>query len=536
MYNDMKETVFYGGPILTMDTGLPRVEALLVEGDRLKAAGSLRDVTAAAKAPAMEDLNGQTLMPAFIDGHSHMAGMGLFTQRCDLVGCTDFDDMLDRIRRFRLEKGLTHGELIRARGYDPALMKENRHPDAALLDSLGFDNPICCAHQSGHMMGCNTAAMKLAGVDDDHVFPEGGYAARDEHGHLTGYFEETAQTEITKYFETYTDQQIEDAILESQDYYLKQGVTTIQDGSSNSPERFACYEHLAESGKLKADVVVYITHKPEDADFWEYAKGRYGGKYRNHLKLGGIKLVLDGSPQARTAWMRKPYEGGDPDYCGYPTFTDDYVFDALCRAIDAGLQPLAHCNGDAASEQFLSMWEKAIKLKGHGKELRPVMIHAQTVGYDQLDRMGAVGMMPSFFIGHCYFWGDTHLRNFGKERGSRISPVKAAMDRGLPYDFHQDCPVTRPEMLHSVWCAVNRMTRSGVCIGPENRIDPYDALIGITRGAAYSYFEENEKGVLLSGAYADLVLLDQDPTSVPPMEIKDIKVLETICKGETLSM
>lgn len=531
----MKKTLYFGGPILTMDRAAPRVEALLVEDGYIAAAGPLAKLEKAAAEAEREDLHGRTLMPAFVDGHSHMAGMGLFSLRCDLTGCTGFDDLLERIRKFRQEKDLTHGEVIRCRGYDPAIMKEHGHPNAAVLDSLGFDNPIYCVHQSGHMITCNTAAMQACGVEDDYVFPEGGYAERDAQGHLTGFFEETAKRPFYDRFEHFTDEQFEMAILSAQEYYLSRGITTIQDGSGHGPERFACYERLAAAGSLKADVVVYITCMPEQTAFWTKALEVHGNReYRNHLKIGGIKLMLDGSPQARTAWMREPYEGGEPGYCGYPRMTDQRVHEILCAAIDCDLQPIAHCNGDAACEQFLSAWERAVADKGRGGELRPVMIHAQTVGDDQLDRMPAVGMMPSFFVGHCYFWGDTHLKNFGPVRGKRISPVKSTIGRGLPYNFHQDSPVTKPEMLHTVWCAVNRMTRNGICIGPEQRIDVYDALIGVTRGAAYSYFEENIKGILRPGAVADMVLLDRDPTAVPAMEIENIQILRTVKSGETV--
>lgn len=524
------QTLYYGGPILTMDKAAPRADALLVEDGRIAGVGTLRDLENVVKDAKRVDLQGKTLMPAFVDGHSHMAGMGLFTQRCDLIGCTGFDDLLDRIRRFRERRDLTHGEIIRCRGYDPALMKEQSHPNAAVLDSLGFDNPIVCVHQSGHMLACNTAAMRCCGVDDDYVFPPGGHAARDDNGHLTGFFEERAQLPFYA-LDVFTDEQIEQALLESQAYYLSCGITTIQEGSGIAAQRLACYERLAERGALKADVVVYIAPDPDDLDYWSNVLARHGNReYKDHLKIGGIKLMLDGSPQARTAWMRQPYEG-ETEYCGYPIQEDEKVYATLCNAIDADLQPLAHCNGDAACEQFLSCWEKAVEDKGKGSHLRPVMIHAQTVGYDQLDRMGPVGMMPSFFVGHCFYWGDTHLKNFGK-RGYRISPVKAAMDRGLPYNFHQDSPVTKPDMLHTVWCAVNRITRNGVCIGEENRIDVYDALIGVTAGGAYSYFEESEKGILKTGAIADLVILDRDPTAVEKMEIKDIRVLTTIKDGK----
>lgn len=529
----MAKTLYFGGPILTMDKPAPRAEALLVENGAIAGVGTLQALEACAADAERVDLGGKTLMPAFVDGHGHMAQTGFFMRECNLIGCRSFQEILDRICAFREKYDLTHGEIIRCVGYDPAILEEGRHPDGRLLDSLGFDNPIACLHQSKHTGAYNTAARVLCGVDDTYTGPEGGFVGRDAEGHLTGYFEGRAMDPFFKRLDAVTPEEFERAVLSAQDYYLSYGITTIQDGSRCTPEDVARYERLADSGQLKADVVIYLA-SDLDGMFWNDTLRRRGNReYHNHLKIGGTKLVLDGSPQARTAWMRKPYEG-DPEYCGYPRNTDEEVRTELKHALEAGLQTLAHCNGDAAAEQFLSAWENAVSEAGHGAELRPVMIHAQTVGYDQLDRMGAVGMMPSIFVGHCYFWGDTHLKNFGPVRGNRISPAKAAMDRGLPINFHQDSPVTPPDMLHTVWCAVNRMTRNGVCVGPENRIDVYDALIAVTRGGAYSYFEEDTKGILRIGAVADLVILDRDPTAVDPMEIQNIQVLYTIKEGKTV--
>lgn len=528
------KTLYFGGSILTMDKTRPRAEALLTQDGYIIAVGDLVELEKLSEGSERIDLCGHTLMPSFIDGHGHMSGMGFSVAfRCDLTGTKDFDDMLERIRSFRRERNLVNGEVINCRGYDPNEMKEGKHPNAAVLDRLGFSNPIICVHVSGHMLVCNTIAMNICGITDDYEFPEGGYAQRDENGHLTGYFEEDAKNPILDRFGQYTDEQFEKAVADIQDYYLSRGITTIQDGSGYGADRLACFKRLADSGRLKADVVVYIS--PFDKELWNAATAKCGNrKYKNRLKIGGIKLMLDGSPQAKTAWLRQPYEGDKEGYCGYPILKDKQVFDILCSAIDYDLQPIAHCNGDAASEQFISAWEQALRVKGKGTSLRPVMVHAQTVGYDQLDRMAAVGMMPSFFVGHCYYWGDIHLKNLGLERGSRISPVKAAIDRGLRYNFHQDSPVTKPEMLHSVWCAVNRTTKSGVCIGEENRIGVYDALIGVTSGGAYSYFEEDTKGVLKAGAVADMVILDKDPTVVPEMEIKNIQVLKAIKDGKVV--
>jgi predicted amidohydrolase YtcJ len=375
--------------------------------------------------------------------------------------------------------------------------------------------------------------MAACGVDESWVCPPGGYAERDAGGRLTGYFEEKAKAPFNSFFNTVTKEHFQQGVLEAQDYYFSQGITTIQDGSGHGPEKLGWYRELAEAGKLKADVVVYIAPDPKDPEFWDKAVAECGNRvYKNHLKIGGVKLVLDGSPQARTAWMRQPYEG-ETEYVAYPLHTDAWVRDVLDRCIKAGLQPIAHCNGDAAAQQFIDQWEAAVQAAGQGTQLRPIMIHAQTVGFDQLDRMKALGMHPSFFVGHCWFWGDTHLKNFG-DRGKRISPVRAALDRGLVPNFHQDCPVTRPDMLHSIWCAVNRVTRAGVKIGPDQAITAEEAVRAATVGGAFAYFEDSKKGVLRPGAVADLVILDKDPTAVKPMAIRDIQVLRTIKDGKTV--
>ncbi len=204
--------------------------------------------------------------------------------------------------------------------------------------------------------------------------------------------------------------------------------------------------------------------------------------------------------------------------------------------MDENRQLLVHCNGDAASEQFLNAYEKAIAESSNPNKdnLRPVMIHCQTVRNDQLDRMAKLNMIPSIFVGHVYYWGDVHMRNFGPERGHHISPVKDALDRGMVINFHQDTPITKPNMLHSVWAAVNRISRGGNVIGEDQKIGVYDALKAVTINAAYEYFEEDSKGSIKEGKRADLVILSDDPMAVDPTAIKDIQVLETIKDGKTI--
>jgi predicted amidohydrolase YtcJ len=288
-------------------------------------------------------------------------------------------------------------------------------------------------------------------------------------------------------------------------------------------------------GKLKTDVVIY----PLISEGGEEVVAKHAkllGGYKKHMRIGGYKMILDGSPQGRSAWMSEPYLGGEEDYCGYPWITDEEAEQYAKTAVDNNMQILTHCNGDAASEQFLNAYEKALSESDNpNKEnLKPVMIHCQTVRNDQLDRMAKINMIPSIFVGHVYYWGDVHMKNFGPERGSHISPAKDALDRGLVINFHQDAPITKPNMLHSVWCAVNRISRAGNVIGEDQKIGVYDALKAVTINAAYQYSEEGSKGSIKDGKRADLVVLDKSPMEVEPLAIKDIKVLETIKDGKTI--
>lgn len=299
---------------------------------------------------------------------------------------------------------------------------------------------------------------------------------------------------------------------------------------------------LAEADRIKLDVVSYPVNG--FGGTIEGICGKYGAydgsEYHHHVRIGGHKLVLDGSPQGRTAWMSKPYEvvseGDDPAYCAYPAFDDEVVYNGCKAAIDSNHQILVHCNGDAAGDQFLRCYERALAESENPNKmnLRPVMIHCQTARRDQYEKMAQLKMIPSIFASHIWFWGDVHQRNFGPERGPRISAVHDAMDMGLVFNFHTDTPIIPCDLLHGVWCAVNRMTKNGVVIGPEQRIDAFNALRGITINAAYEYFEEDRKGTLEPGKLADLAVLDRNPLKVDPMEIRDCVVVETIKEGETV--
>jgi predicted amidohydrolase YtcJ len=260
--------------------------------------------------------------------------------------------------------------------------------------------------------------------------------------------------------------------------------------------------------------------------------------YRGRLALGGVKLVLDGSPQAKTAYLGTPYHvpppGQPADYRGYPVVSQAFVDAALARFLPAGIPVIAHANGDAAGDMLIDAVARAVA-RSPGIDHRTVMIHAQTVREDQLDRMRELGMIPSFFAAHAFFWGDWHRDAvLGPERAARISPARSALARALPFTIHNDAPVVPPDAIRLLWAAVNRTTRSGALLGPEQRIGTLDALRALTANGAYQIFEERLKGTLAVGKRADLVILSRDPLQLGPEQLLELGVVETFSHGRSV--
>ncbi|PKQ01518.1 MAG: amidohydrolase, partial [Alphaproteobacteria bacterium HGW-Alphaproteobacteria-12] len=262
------------------------------------------------------------------------------------------------------------------------------------------------------------------------------------------------------------------------------------------------------------------------------------GRDYNGLKFGGVKLMLDGSPQAKTAWLTKPYEvvppGFAPDYSGYRIVEDETAAQLVDDAYARGWQVYAHCNGDAAADQFIEAIDKATEKYGPG-DRRSTVIHAQTLREDQLDRMRQLGVMPSYFVSHTFYWGDWHRDSvLGPERGARISPLRSTIDRGMRYTLHNDSPVVPSDCRMLLWTATNRKTRSGKVLGEEQRITAHEALRGITIDAAYQHFEDGTKGSIEEGKLADFVILEEDPEAIGTDALRDLAITETIKRGETI--
>lgn len=522
----MRQVIYHGGPILTMEAG-PAPEALLAAGDTITALGPLDDLRARAPEAELRDLEGKALLPAFLDPHSHLTALASTLELCPLGAADSLAGLLDALAAFA--RNHQEGWLM-GFGYDPCVLAERVHPTRQVLDQRFPDRPVLLTHASGHMGVLNSAALALCGITADSPDPPGGKIGREADGRTpSGYLEENAFRAACAQAPALGADPV-DLLRRAQEVYLSQGITLIQDGLTGERE-YQMLSAAAAAGALTVPVVGYV----DLAHPGDLTASPHWLRERDNLKLGGYKIFLDGSPQGRTAWMLEPYLGGDGQDRGYPIHDDETVTGFVLRALEEGVQLLAHCNGDAAAAQFIRCCRAAQKRAGRPvRAIRPVMIHAQLVRREQLSEMAELGILPSFFAAHVWYWGDVHVENLGRSRANRISPLAWAAELDIPFTLHQDSPVIPPNMIESLWCAAERMTRSSALLGPDQRISAYGALKAVTVHAAFQYGQEARRGSLAPGKAADLVLLDRDPTAVHPEELRGLQVLETIRAGETV--
>lgn len=526
------KTFYINGTIITMEEDTPYAEAVCVENGRILSVGKEEQVLVLRKeGDETVDLQGKTMLPGFIDAHSHFVGAANAMTQCDLSECKDFAEIVQAMKAFKEKRHLSDDAWIIGSNYDQNFLREGRHPNKEVLDEISNTNPVLIVHASSHMAVTNSRGLELQKIDEHTKDCAGGKYGRVAGTDIPdGYMEEKAFLAFQSKLPMQSAETLLSCMQEAQKMYAGYGVTTVQDGMVGKP-LFQLLKYAASTEKLYLDVVGYADIMTASELFEE--EPAYANTYRQHFKLGGFKVFLDGSPQGKTAWMTKPYENEDV-YCGYPIHSDEELKNYICFALDKNQQLLAHCNGDAAAEQYISVFEQALKERKEKEIYRAVMVHAQLVRKDQLKRMADMGMIPSFFVAHTYYWGDIHLKNFGEERGSRISPVKDAVDLHMKYTFHQDTPVVPPDMMRTISAAVNRVSKTGKRIGKQECVSVLDALKAVTIYAAYQYFEENEKGTIAEGKYADFVILDKNPLETEKEKLSDIKVLTTIKENKVI--
>ena len=532
-------TIYRGGPIITMDGDAPQtVEAVVARDGRIAFAGSEKQARkAAGKDPVVRDLKGATLLPGFIDAHSHftvatMSAGGLDLRETGGAPISDIAGVSAAIREY-VARASGPGGWITVWQFDQENLAEKRYITRAELDAIAPDRPLVVLHVSLHGAVANSAALKAAGIDEVTPVPPGGMILRDDAGRLNGVLLEKAMFLLLAKMPQPTAEQRLAALDAAQNAYFAEGYTHAQDGATQPPDLAFLTSPQARE-RLKIDLALLpfspgldaLLAKP-DLKF---------GTYQDHVKLQGIKFVLDGSVQARTGYFTRDYKRGSPEghhpWHGEPVLSEtDFVAQAK-KVDDRGWQLFVHANGDAAIDMAIRGFD-ALGIKA-ADDRRPIVIHSQFQRRDQLAAYKRIGVGPAYFSNHAWYWADVHRTNFPAEVVDFISPFASARAAGLTPSNHSDYSVTPLDTRFMLWTAMARVSPTGVVSGPDERVGAYEALQALTTGPAWQIFEEDRKGRIKAGLLADFVILDRNPLTTPVTDIKAIKVLETIKDGRSV--
>jgi len=537
------DRLWFGGPILTMDDAALRVEAVAEKDGRVLAVGSEADVME-FRGPGTEviDLGGRTMLPGFVDGHGHVFMGGLQALSANLLAppdgeVTDIAALQQTLRDWVAAnaEAVKKSQLIVGFGYDNGQLAELRHPTRDDLDAVSSDIPVLVVHQSGHLAALNSKALEAVGYDAATEDPAGGVIRRRESSREPdGVLEETAFfAAIIKLMGNVGAEGAEAFARAGAELWARFGYTTAEEGRS-MPGIAQILRKVADEGGLKIDVVTYVDVLVDR----KFIKDTQSDTYRNRFRVGGAKLTIDGSPQGFTAWRDRPYHDPvgnyPPAYAGYPAATRDEVVDAITWAYVNDVQIITHSNGEAASDLLIAAHEAAIAEHGPTGR-RPVLIHGQFLREDQVDAIKRLGIMPSLFPMHTFYWGDWHREHtVGPELADNISPTGWCLKRGIMFSSHHDAPVAFPDSMRILDATVTRRSRSGDVIGPAQRVDVITALKAMTIWPAWQKHEESTKGSIEVGKLADFVILSGDPTAVDPETLDQLEVVETIKEGVTV--
>ena len=536
------ERIIRGGPIVTVHPAQPTAEAVAIAGGKIVAVGTEADVMKhAGPATQVSDLAGRTLVPGFIDGHSHFFSL-VDVQTQALCAsppagpCRSVADVIAALRAVRERRKLGPGKFVMGFGYDPALLVERRAPTRQELDAAFPENPVILVHVSGHGAMLNSKALTAYRITAATPTPSGGVIGREPGSQEPdGLVFEKAFLPIFSKIPGPDDTEKLAILKDAQRLYMRAGITTAQEGATMK-HQLDLLRILADRGDLEIDVVSLPFIVDIDAIF--------GGRppanephYRNRLRIGGVKLLADGSPQGRTAFFTTPYltdgPAGQKDWRGEPTFPQATLNEMVKKVYDGGATLFVHCNGDAAIDALLEAHRFASG-DAPAKPRGTVGVHSQFIRRDQLEKYKAWGITPSFFTIHCFYFGDVHEVNRGRAQADFISPLKSARKLGIRPANHTDFNVAPLDQLFTIHTAVNRISRSGRTIGADERVTPLEALEAITIDGARMYGEQDRKGSIEVGKLADLVVLSANPLTVAPSTIETIRVTETIKEGKTV--
>lgn len=530
--------------VLTLDGDNNKIGSIGVKNGKISAlwkeTNPVREEITLSDDKAVIDLQGKTVLPGFIETHNHLISAIMLKRFIDCK--SPLNQTIADIQKRISEKAAEVGKdtWIVGFGYDDTSLLDMRHPTKADLDAAAPNHPVVVYHISGHLCVANSVALSIAEIRDQMQDPKEGRLGRDASGQLNGILYEGATMLVGSHLPGPSEEEVLSLLREEAHAYAAQGITTSTDakmGVSMDIDDIDLCMKAIEQGAIPFRMKLMVSSdklnqdkKLQSMDAKEvdaYLRERSGGR----ASLDSVKLFQDGSIQGLTGALREPYFC-DAERYGELIKSQEQLNREVKEWHDKGFRIAVHGNGDRAIGSILDAFEYALTSNPRSDH-RHRIEHVQTATREDLERMQKLGVVGSFFINHVYYWGDRHEKLFlGPQRAARISPLAEAEELKVLFTLHSDSPVTPISPLFLVWAAVNRVTSSGKVLGAEQRIDVLTALRAMTSYGAELNFEEAETGTIESGKRADLVILDEDPTEVDPLRIKDISIVATLMDGK----
>jgi predicted amidohydrolase YtcJ len=530
--NDRADLIFVGGRVHTVNATNDVVPGLAVGGGRILAAGGDAEMRAlAAPGARIVDLRGRALLPGFVDGHCHLASLGMAVSSidCKAAGMQSIRALQEQVRARAASQ--PPGTWIRGRGYDQSRLAERRHPNRLDWDAVAPDHPVIFTRTCGHIASVNGRALALAGVTDATPDPVGGRYDR-EGGTNLGVAYETAQTPLQT-AALPAREEFRAALLAADRSYIAAGATSVHDAGGLVGPAFVPAQELSAAGRLRLRIYAFATVNSRRHPLMGLlGTGLHTGLGGTRLRLGAFKVMTDGSSSGPTAATREPYTSDCQD-CGILYWSQDDLDELIDQAHRQGFQCTVHAVGDRAIEQTLNAMDRAQR-EFPREGLRHRIEHCGICPPDLQARVRAQRILP--IMQPAFFWefGDGYIANYGQHRADTMFPAGSLLAAGVPVVGSSDAPVTHHAPLFGIEQALTRATSGGQVCGPDERVDLTTAIRMHTIHGAFASFEESIKGSLEPGKIADLVVLGDDIARVPVKDLRHLPIAMTVVEGQVV--
>lgn len=532
--------VYINGNVITVDEGKKRCEAFAVKDGFFVHVGDNKSVMCACNGEkySVVDLRGKTVIPGINDSHIHLLNYAYSLSKVNMEGLNSVERIVERGKEALFKYKIPKGDWLLGRGWNHYFFEEPRFLTRQDLDRISTEHPILFTRVCEHTVTVNTMALKILGIDDDTPDPEGGEIVRDEQGKAVGILRETARYLAYERLPLKSVEEIKELLVTAMDKVSAWGITSVQ---SDDFETFSdkdwrkvlkAYQELKEEGKMKVRLYeqCLLPSKERILDFIN--AGYYTGWGDDMLKIGPLKLLMDGSLGPHSALLSTPYSD-EPDNCGIGVFTQEELNQLLLLGHKNHMQLACHGIGDRAIRMILDGYKKVQEYFSIS-DARMGIVHVQVGApdiYERMKKQEIIGYLQPVFI-----QADMHCaeERLGKERLSYAYKFKKMRDMGIRSSLSSDAPVETPNPMDGIYVAATRMDYNQYPEGgwdPAERMEVEDIIKGYTLDSAYAQFEEDKKGSITEGKMADFLVLSEDITDIPLESIRNIKVLSTYVGG-----